>query len=84
MTQTHRTAQYLPGWWIGGALLMGELSVYNTESLIMDHSGQNAWRVSCSLYPKDLISTFRFDFDLDFWCLTPLSTILQLYHGDQF
>ena len=25
--------------------------------------------------------TCRFDFDLDFWCLTPLSTI---FHGDQF
>jgi len=26
----------------------------------------------------------RFDFDFDFWCLTPLSAIFQLYHGDQF
>ena len=24
------------------------------------------------------------DFDFDFWCLTPLSAIFQLYHGDQF
>jgi hypothetical protein len=22
--------------------------------------------------------------DDDFWCLTPLSAIFQLYHGDQF
>jgi hypothetical protein len=22
--------------------------------------------------------------DFDFWCLTPLSAIFQLYHGDQF
>ena len=22
--------------------------------------------------------------DLIFWCLTPLSAIFQLYHGDQF
>jgi len=21
---------------------------------------------------------------IDFWCLTPLSKIFQLYHGDQF
>jgi hypothetical protein len=21
---------------------------------------------------------------IDFWCLTPLSAIFQLYHGDQF
>jgi hypothetical protein len=25
-----------------------------------------------------------YDFDFDFWYLTPLLTILQLYHGDQF
>ena len=24
------------------------------------------------------------DFEFDFWCLTPLSAIFQLYHGDQF
>jgi len=22
--------------------------------------------------------------ELNFWCLTPLSAIFQLYHGDQF
>jgi hypothetical protein len=27
---------------------------------------------------------FDFDFDLIFDVLTPLSTIFQLYHGDQF
>jgi hypothetical protein len=25
-----------------------------------------------------------FEFEFEFWCLTPLSAILQLYHGDQF
>jgi hypothetical protein len=25
-----------------------------------------------------------FDWLIDFWCLTPLSAIFQLYHGDQF
>jgi len=23
-------------------------------------------------------------FEFEFWCLTPLSAIFQLYHGDQF
>ena len=24
------------------------------------------------------------EFEFEFWCLTPLSAIFQLYHGDQF
>jgi len=24
------------------------------------------------------------NFEFEFWCLTPLSAIFQLYHGDQF
>jgi hypothetical protein len=31
-----------------------------------------------------LISIMYYRFDFDFWCLTPLSAIFQLYHGDQF
>jgi hypothetical protein len=35
-----------------------------------------------------LEQTWKFDcfndFFIDFWCLTPLSAIFQLYHGDQF
>jgi hypothetical protein len=26
----------------------------------------------------------KYDRFIDFWCLTPLSAIFQLYHGDQF
>ena len=26
----------------------------------------------------------RMNLNLNFWCLTPLSAIFQLYHGDQF
>jgi hypothetical protein len=26
----------------------------------------------------------EFEFEFEFWCLTPLSAIYQLYHGDQF
>ena len=26
----------------------------------------------------------EFEFEFEFWCLTPLSAIFQLYHGDQF
>jgi len=36
---THRAAQSIPGRWIGGALSIGGLSGYNTESLTMAHSG---------------------------------------------
>jgi len=27
---------------------------------------------------------FNLNLNLNFWCLTPLSAIFQLYHGDQF
>jgi hypothetical protein len=34
---------------------------------------------------KKIISVaFPVDWLTDFWCLTPLSAIFQLYHGDQF
>jgi hypothetical protein len=26
----------------------------------------------------------EFEFEFEFWCLTPLLAIFQLYHGDQF
>jgi len=26
----------------------------------------------------------EFEFEFEFWCLTPLSAIFQLYHSDQF
>ena len=26
----------------------------------------------------------EFEFEFEFWCLTPLSAIFQLYHDDQF
>ena len=30
------------------------------------------------------VSCLEFEFEFEFWCLTPLSAIFQLYHGDQF
>jgi hypothetical protein len=30
------------------------------------------------------VSFLEFEFEFEFWCLTPLSAIFQLYHGDQF
>ena len=42
------------------------------------------------LCPHYIIFTFADEplvprlIDFDFWCLTPLSAISQLYHGDQF
>jgi len=32
----------------------------------------------------DFFSSWLYDLLFDFWCLTPLSAIFQLYHGDQF
>jgi hypothetical protein len=31
-----------------------------------------------------VFNNLRWDWLIDFWCLTPLSAIFQLYHGDQF
>jgi len=33
---------------------------------------------------KTLVGMFSFRFGLGLWCLTPLSTIFQLYRGSQF
>jgi len=39
-----------------------------------------------SLYHRNLNvnKLFSIDWLIDFWCLMPLSAILQLYHGNQF
>ena len=38
-------------------------------------------RMECSL----IVYFFLYcEFEFEFWCLTPLSAIFQLYHGDQF
>ena len=37
--QTHKAAQRVSRWQIGGTLSIGELSGYNTETLTVDHSG---------------------------------------------
>ena len=39
---------------------------------------RSAARECCSLLVDDLM------FFIDFWCLTPLSAMFQLDHGDQF
>ena len=31
-----------------------------------------------------LLAPRYFEFEFEIWCLTPLSAISQLYHGDQF
>jgi hypothetical protein len=33
---------------------------------------------------RSSLRTASFKFKIDSWCLTPLSAIIQLYHGDQF
>ena len=40
---------------------------------------------SCSFNTRTM-HTFQtsYKFEFEFWCLTPLSAIFQLYHGDQF
>jgi len=45
--------------------------------------------IGTKFYIHDVISraghTFKYsNLLIDFWCLTPLSAIFQLYHGDQF
>jgi hypothetical protein len=36
-------------------------------------------------HPKpNLLHVHVPEFEFEFWCLTPLSAIFQLYHGDQF
>jgi hypothetical protein len=33
---------------------------------------------------KIIVGGKKKEFEFQFWCLTPLSAIFQLYHGDQF
>ena len=37
-----------------------------------------------SSFPPSIKLTATIQLNLNFWCLTPLSEIFQLYHGDQF
>ena len=30
------------------------------------------------------VDSDSYEFEFEFWCLTPFSAIFQLYHGDQF
>ena len=42
----------------------------------------NSTDIKINKQPTLILTQFEFEFE--FWCLTPLSAIFQLYHGDQF
>jgi hypothetical protein len=63
-------------WWLSG---------YKTKSPKMNNSGCCAWRVPHSFHVNDDAMHFkREESCVGLKCLTPLSTIVQLYRGRQF
>ena len=50
----------------------------NKELLVLGLHCQHVFKFT------SLNNSNEFEFEFLFWCLTPLSAISQLYHGDQF
>jgi hypothetical protein len=56
-------------------------NVNKTWSLIQTTGGKDEPEIVTDITTRD---SEREDWLIDFWCLSPLSAIFQLYHGDQF